>query len=88
MKLWILKPVDGSFMPEGTNPWEPWYDKMFGIVVRAETEEAARALTEEHACGEKEGSGIDPWKDDRYSTCDVLDVTGESEVIIRDIAYA
>jgi len=32
MELWILKPERGL----GANsPWEPWYDKAFGMVARA-----------------------------------------------------
>jgi len=42
MKLWLLRPVDG--LKKNDNPWKPWYDKAFGFVVRADTEEEARAL--------------------------------------------
>jgi hypothetical protein len=30
MKLWILRPVDGAA------PWEPWFDCMFGYVIRGQ----------------------------------------------------
>jgi hypothetical protein len=33
MKLWILKPVPG--LSDDVNPWNPWYYKVFGFVVRA-----------------------------------------------------
>ena len=36
MRLWLLRPQEGLI--EGDNPWDPWYDKAFGFVVRAETE--------------------------------------------------
>ena len=34
MKLWLLKPI---------KRWTVWYDKAFGFVVRAATEDEARA---------------------------------------------
>jgi hypothetical protein len=37
VRLWLLRPVES-----GSAFWEPWYDKAFGFVVRAETEEDAR----------------------------------------------
>ena len=37
MRLWILRPID-----EAAGQWSPWFDKAFGFVMRAETEEAAR----------------------------------------------
>ena len=44
MKLFHLYPKENI---EGENPWSPWYDKAFGFVVRAETEEEARKLANE-----------------------------------------
>jgi hypothetical protein len=38
MKLWLLRPK------EGRSHWEPWYDKAFGFVVRANSETEARKL--------------------------------------------
>ena len=38
MKLWILRPIEGSPY------WEPWYDKAFGFVVRAKDEKEARMI--------------------------------------------
>lgn len=37
MRLWELRPID-----KDSGPWEPWYDKAFGFVVRADTEAQAR----------------------------------------------
>lgn len=41
MKLWLLRPID----PHG-GLWDPWFDKIFGFVVRAETETEARTLAD------------------------------------------
>jgi len=42
MPLWLLRPRED--LPVEDNPWEPWYDKAFGFVVRAKTEAIARQL--------------------------------------------
>jgi len=83
MKLWLLQPIHD--LPESTDPWEPWYDKTFGFVVRAETEEQARQFA--HDEGANENRSIittKPWKDARYSTCVELSEAGEPGVIIED----
>ena len=91
-KLWLLRPED--CLPED-DPWEPWYDKAFGFVVRAETEEEARKLANKEGGGEtgpvsnkvyREGGN--PWLDEKYSTCVVLYSYGEKGVVIRDFAAA
>ena len=41
MKLWLLRPIE-----DYGGAWRPWYDKCFGAVVAAETEEEARGLIE------------------------------------------
>lgn len=79
MKLWILKPVD----PDG-GPWNPWYDKTFGLVVRAGTEGRARVLAS-HCCGDE---GAPTWLDGNLVSCDALESAGDEEVIIRDFASA
>ena len=89
MKLWILRPVEN--LPESGNPWVPWYDKAFGFVVRAETEDVARALAHAGAgdenYAEKEGAS-QPWMNAKYSTCVELTADGESSVVMRDFAAA
>ena len=94
MTLWLLRPVDN--LPDSDNPWHPWYDKCFGMVVRAETEEEARTLAHRAGGDENRGEFLDlqvansttPWLDPQYSTCEVLHRNGDSEVIIQDCADA
>lgn len=94
MKLWLLRPVKG--LPDNDNPWKPWYDKTFGFVVRAETEEAARNLADMEAGEENQGEFLgnkiadtkNPWIDAKYSTCIELTADGEPKVIIEDHASA
>jgi hypothetical protein len=101
MKLWLLRPVDN--LPDDANPWEPWYDKAFGFVVRAETEEGARRLATEEAGDEKHGPrttsdedldrtyysrDVKPWEQPSYSTCVELTAEGEPGIIIQDFRSA
>ena len=92
MKLWILRPVDG--LADGNNPWDPWFDKCFGFVVRAETEADARQFAHEGAGEENYGPSIftrtpatkSPWLDPAYSTCDELLSEGEAGIVIEDVS--
>lgn len=94
MKLWLLRPVDG--LAENDNPWEPWYDKAFGFVVRAETEAEARDMAHAGAGDENRGQFMnaktantqEPWKDAKYSTCVELLPDGPAEVVMQDFARA
>ena len=89
-KLWLLRPED--CLPED-DPWEPWYDKAFGFVIRAETEKEAREFAHARAGDENRGEIIGtkvleertPWLDEKYSICTVLDIDGEEGIIIRDL---
>lgn len=78
-KLYILKPKENL----ENSPWEPWYDKAFGFVVRAKDSNEARKIASENAGGEHSGA----WGS-KYSTCKELSVKGKSELIIRDFASA
>lgn len=84
MKLWLLRPVKD--LPDGDNPWEPWYDKCFGFVVRAKTEDDARQIA--HAEAGDENRKSTPWLDPKYSTCEPLVNKGDAGMIIQDVASA
>ena len=94
MKLWLLRPMDG--LAKNDNPWKPWYDKAFGFVVRAETEDEARSLAHADAGDENRGTFLggkiadtnQPWKDAKYSTCVELLPEGAAEVVMKDFARA
>ena len=94
MRLWLLRPVDG--LKKNDNPWAPWYDKAFGFVVRAETEDEARALAHADAgdenrnefLGRKVADTNQPWKDAKYSTCVELLPKGAAGVVMKDFASA
>ena len=77
MILWLLRPKNEG---ETSGLWFRWYDKTFGFVVRAETEEQARILAS-HKCGDE---GKEAWLKEEHSNCIELSEEGESEVIIED----
>ena len=88
MKLWLLRPIE-----DYGGAWRPWYDKCFGAVVAAETEEEARGLIE---TGDEDTSKrteldldkrINPWLDPTLSTCVELEST-EAGQIIQDFRSA
>lgn len=85
MKLWLLRPIS----TEKNSPWEPWYDKAFGFVVRAETELRARKIAQEEG-GDECGWTMDfpAWTDRRYSTCFELDESGDEGVVMKDFRSA
>lgn len=86
MKLWILRPVEG--LDKKDNPWEPWYDKAFGFVVRAETEDEAGDENLGKFLSAKTANTNQPWKEAKYSTCTELLAEGEAGVVMQDFAAA
>ena len=74
MKLWILRPIERHAI------WDNWFDKVFGFVVRAETENQARTLAAD-GCGEE---GRMAWIDSESSACGELFLAGEPCIIIKD----
>lgn len=97
MKLWLLRPIDPN--APGDNPWRPWYDKLFGVVVRADTKQKARMEAAKTAGEERfypwtdPGRGglprrRNPWRDPKLSSCVELTVDGPVAVIIKDFHSA
>jgi len=81
MKLWLIKAkLD---LPKGDNPWDPWYDKVHGFVIRAESEKAARLIAH-HGPGWEQDTipNVNPWLDPKYSTCEEIFLDGETEDVI------
>ena len=78
MKLWKLEPL---------SDWKPWYDTMAGIVVRADTEEDARAIAQEYS-GDENRQYPRPWLDSEVTSCVELTVEGEAEMILRSFVSA
>ena len=90
MKLWTLKPRD-----DNQEAWKPWYDKAFGFVIRAESEERAREIANANG-GDETGEisnkiyrrGGNPWLDTKQSICVELLAEGFEEIIIKDFYSA
>ena len=77
MKLWLLRPIDED---SEDSPWNPWYDKAFGFVVRAKTELAARLV----ALARHGDEGGAAWMLCEQSTCEELMPSGVEEVVMID----
>lgn len=88
MKLWILQNRDHEhFEKLGIrDPWDPWYDKTFGMVVRAKTEEDARMIASEQVGYEHFETVYEKelWTNNKFTTCAELNNEGESGVILED----
>jgi hypothetical protein len=81
------------------HPWTPWFDKVFGMVIRAPSEREARALAQAQAgseglgiyldfgCDEEE-IAVDVWLDSAYTTCEPLASEGSATVILVDRRWA
>lgn len=93
MRLWLLRARRD--LPEAGDPWEPWYDKVFGFVIAAETEEQARAMATERGGDEIKaarpwnGGNARAWLDADLSICRELRAeTCPAGVALRDYASA
>jgi len=78
MKLWLLEAKDKHKL------WEPWYDKMFSIVVRAESVGRARIIASKN-CGDESPLA---WLNSDCSTCQELKSDGKEEPIVINFASA
>jgi len=84
MKLFLLEPIFGDD-GEVHKIWNPWFDKCFGMVVRAPDEKRAREIAAENA--EQEGSNA--WKVGYYSKCtELTGLDGDEGVVMRNVANA
>jgi hypothetical protein len=98
VKLWLLRPVGyEEYGHWEAGLWNPWYDKVFGFVVRAETEREARAYAQANGREElTEGVGWDTrprpenpaWTDPKHSTCTLLTAEGKPGVVLCDYRSA
>lgn len=80
MQLWLLRPriwTEAKGYEHGL--WSPWYDKTFGLVVRADTEADARRIAAGDDNWERSA-----WLDTANSTCIELTPEGEAGVVIVD----
>lgn len=94
MRLWLLRPHT-EVLARGRSPWRPWFEKVFGVVVRASSEEEARALAQSEAGSEGlgiyQGLGLASeqvakavWLDPLFTACDRLLEDGPPAVILVD----
>ncbi len=80
--LWLLRPKED--LPENDDPWEPWFDKVFGFVIRADSEMEARVIANGNAGDENYEKVSKPWLEAKYSTCEQLSQDGQKKMILCD----
>ncbi len=83
MAIYLIRPVSGM---EEKGPWKPWYDKQFGVLVRADRPDAARAMAADGAGDE----GAAVWFDPLMTECIDIEnlLEGGPAVLLRDFASA
>jgi hypothetical protein len=93
-RLWLLRP-HAEVLERESHPWRPWFEKVFGVVVRAPNEIEARALAQEEAGSEgvglyrelgcaREERAAAVWLDPTRTACEELEVEGPPAVILVD----
>lgn len=91
LKLWLLRPAE--WRNSSDDPWEPYYGKALGFVVRADSETNARKLAASNGggesvddMGEELAESTNPWLDPKKSTCKELTADGCPGIILCDLA--
>lgn len=69
------------------NPWSPWYDKCFSLVVRAHDEAEARFIATNMG-GDEVLDGPEAWRDPALSICEELTAEGKAGLILADVRTA
>ncbi|MEX0598578.1 MAG: hypothetical protein WD512_19000 [Candidatus Paceibacterota bacterium] len=83
MKVFKLEPAKN--LDPKNNPWEPWYEKTHGFIIRAETESEARRYADQES-GNESSENLRPWLNQIYSTCKDLAKESKVGVIMTDFA--
>ena len=88
MALWLLEARDD--LEKGNDPWEPWYDKTFGMVIRGDSEKEIREIAQDKCQhGDESHEGVDnPWLKKEYSECTKILSQGIKEIILVDFRSA
>jgi hypothetical protein len=86
--LWILEPRDD--LTDEDNPWKPWFDRCFGLVVEAEDEQSARSLAHENCVATDRTILKDRcvFLDPKYTTCVNLTPSGHKRVVMTNFQLA
>lgn len=74
LKVYLLEAKVGTKNAAGISPWRPPFNVVYGMVVVAESEEAARSLAMEAGADERTSiQPTKPWLDAKYTTCVEVD---------------
>lgn len=84
MKLWLLRALDN--LPRDRDPWREAHGRVFGFVIRAETEEEARQIASWHRGAEDRSRWMDDpsvWQNPKLTTCTELMPDGDAGLVMR-----
>jgi hypothetical protein len=91
--IYLLEPTQAALDME-YGPWNPWYDKCFGMVIKAYNEAAARAIAQGNAGDEghewvKQRNG-NVWMDNALTKCEKIGVADDDagDLILKHVQYA
>lgn len=91
MPVWLLAPRPDVVARGPENPSNPWWrggwDCLWRVVVRAETEEAARLLATSKGGNELKHWSGNVWLNPEFTLCEELDGSGEEEVLVHDFKW-
>lgn len=80
MKSYLLRPLPkyaAGINPtneDENNPWYPWYDKCFGMVVCAGSVSEARSIANDSSKGEENEKEV--WLSEDYTSCEEINTKG------------
>lgn len=93
--IYLVRPKEDR--PEkdnrGVDPWSPWYDKCFGMVIKTETKKEAREIAQENSKAEEPRSweenpeSENVWMDEKL--VEVVEVENlDNRLILQDVRMA
>ena len=85
MALWLLTPITDPSTDKRMHPSTRWRGRSFGLLVRAKDEHEARDIAQEQ---DEFAPHTSFWTLEDFSFCEMIDLEGESELILADIAVS
>lgn len=89
--LYLLRPMKYGTMNRDDyeeSHWDPWFDKCFGTIVRAESPQQAREIAHKAAGDESRYNGVKVWLDDTQTECYKLSNDGPTGLVMKDFHAA
>ena len=91
--IYHIQPTEAALAIDD-GPWSCWYDKCFGMVIKAENEAAARAIAQDNGGSETEAWEVEDhgkvWMDNALTKCEKIGVADDDagDLILKHVQYA